>query len=416
MESHWIQNWLNLQENPRTRATYQRGINKFAGFCKTHQFNGLETLVQDYRKARDDDDRRKLAQYTDAWNDVLQEYTICLKDHCAPASVKTYLAILQSSFKTAKVPLEIDIPKRAYNIYPKNNLKRKELQLIISRSTVRNRAIWLMLAESGLRPHTVTQIRWWWIKDDYLAERVPMMIRIPQAFVKDNVGDRWSWIGSDGYDALREYLAPRLPLEDDDYVFVREPPKTKKKRSRRYVPGTLMEHREDPPKLPELPFTSGNLSATFNNMMKSLNLDSGIFGKPGLVRLYCLKDWFRNHCKADYGYLMFWMCRSSPVDSHYNRDPEEHRKAYREAYPGLRVMEEPTSTKDTSLEIQELRKEMKELRTTAGVFQELAEFMGENMQFKDGMDPKLGTIIAYMKMLSKKQELEEKKDKSKKIE
>jgi integrase len=363
MENHWIENWLSLQENPRTRAGYQRGMKKFSKFCEEHQFNGLETIVQDYRAARDSDDRRKLSQYTDAWADVLQEYTIWLKHHHAPATVKNYLAIIQSFFKTAKVPIEVDIPKRAYTTYPKQNLKRKTLQLIISRSTVRNRAIWLMLAESGLRPYTVTQIRWWWIKEDYLAGRVPMMIRVPQQFVKDNVGDRWSFIGSDGYDALREYLEPRLPLQDDDYVFVREPPKPKKKRARRYVPGSIMEHREDPLKLPGIPFTSGNLSATFSNTVRSLNLDSGVFGKPGKVRLYCLKDWFRNHCKADYGYLMFWMCRSSPVDSHYNRDEEEHRKEYREAYPELRVMEEPTATTDLQTKVTKQDQEIQQLKS-----------------------------------------------------
>jgi len=47
-------------------------MEKFSEFCNKHQFNGLDTIVQDYRAARDDDDRRKLSQYTDAWNDVLQ--------------------------------------------------------------------------------------------------------------------------------------------------------------------------------------------------------------------------------------------------------------------------------------------------------------------------------------------------------
>jgi integrase len=140
MENRWIENWLSLQENPRTRASYQIGIEKFSKFCKEHQFNGLDTIVHDYRAARDDDDRRKLAQYTDAWADVLQEYTIWLKQHHAPATVKNQLAILQSFFKTARVPIEVNIPKRAYVTYPKQNLKRKTLRLIISRSTVRKQS------------------------------------------------------------------------------------------------------------------------------------------------------------------------------------------------------------------------------------------------------------------------------------
>jgi integrase len=367
MENHWIENWLSLQENPRTRASYQIGMEKFIKFCKKHQFNGLENIVDDYRAARDSDDRRKLSQYTDAWNDVLQEYTIWLREDQkhAPASVKTYLAILQSFFRKHRLPIEIELPRRICITYPKRDLKREEIQKIISRSTVRNRAIYLMLAESGLRPYTVTQIRWDWIKEDYLAATVPMLIRVPQKYTKDAVGDRWSFIGSDGYDALREYLKPRLPLQDEDYVFVGEPPKTKKKRLRRYVLGSMMEHREDPLRLPGKPLTSDNLSITFSNTVRALGLDSGLLGKPGKVRLYCLKNWFRNHCKAEYGFIQFWMCRSTQTDSHYiTRDEEEHRERYREAYPELRVMEEPTATKDTSRELQELRNQIKILRET----------------------------------------------------
>ena len=400
MENHWIENWLSLQENPRTKVSYQIGIEKFAEFCKKHQFHGLDTIVQDYRAARDDDDKRKLQQFIDAWADVLQEYTIWLKQdqNLAPASVKTYLAILQSFFSKHKLPIEVDIPKRAYTMYPKQNLKRETIQLIISRSTVRNRAIYLMLLESGLRPYTVTQIRWWWIKEDFLAGRVPMRIIVPQKYTKDVVGDRWSFIGSDGYDALREYLKPRLPLQDDDYVFVRAPPKTKKKRRKRYVPRTIMEHREDPPKLPGIPFTSGNLSATFSNTVRALNLDSGVFGKPGKVRLYCLKDWFKNHCKAEYGFIQFWMCRSMKTGFHYiTRDVEEHRERYREAYPELRVMEEPAATADAHKEIQELREKIDKLDYAMKTQEEIIKLLTKD-------DKKnMGIVLQYiMKMLEEK--------------
>jgi len=56
------------------------------------------------------------------------------------------------------------------------------------------------------------------------------------------------------------------------------------------------------------------------------------------------------------------MCRSSPVDSHYNRDEDEHRNEYREAYPELRVMEEPAATAETHKEIQDLKNQVRLLR------------------------------------------------------
>jgi integrase len=376
MGKQWIQNWIQSQESPNTQKAYRIAKEKFAEFCKNKGKNGLENIVTEYRAARDDDDRRKLQQFIDAWDDVLQEYTIWLKQHYVPGTVKTYLASLQSFFKKNKIPIDIDIPKNSYVTYPKKDLKRKTIQLIITRSTVRNRAIWLMLAESGLRPDTVTNIRWWWIKEDFLAKRIPMRINVPQQFVKDKVGDRWSFIGEDGFRALKEYLEPRLPLQDDDYVFVREPPKPRKKRPRRYVPGSIMEHREDPERLPGIPFTSANLSATFGNTVRALNLDSGIFGKPGKVRLYCLKNWFRNHCEADYGYREFWMCRSSQVDSHYvSRNPEDHYERYDAAYPKLRIMEEPPTSVSAKKEIQQLKNQVEEMRKDNEIFNQVVEIL-----------------------------------------
>jgi integrase len=114
MENHWIENWLNLQENPRTIASYRIGMEKFAQFCKDKHFNGLDTVVLEYRAARDDGDRRKLQQFIDAWADVLQEYTIWLKQHHAPATVKNQLAILQSFFKTAMEDLQPSPQSRTY--------------------------------------------------------------------------------------------------------------------------------------------------------------------------------------------------------------------------------------------------------------------------------------------------------------
>lgn len=84
-------------------------MEKFAKFCKDQPFNGLKTVVKEYRSARDHDDRRKLQQFIDAWVDVLQEYTILLKkdQDLALALVKTYLAMLQSFFSKHKLPIEV---------------------------------------------------------------------------------------------------------------------------------------------------------------------------------------------------------------------------------------------------------------------------------------------------------------------
>ena len=85
MENQWVPNWLLSQERSGTMASYKLAMEKFADFCKNNSINGLSTIVQDYRAARDADDRRKLQQFIDAWDDVLQSYTISLKASYASA-------------------------------------------------------------------------------------------------------------------------------------------------------------------------------------------------------------------------------------------------------------------------------------------------------------------------------------------
>ncbi len=412
MDNQWLQNWLLSQDNPRTRASYKLSMEKLAEFCKTHNIAGLNTIVSDYRAARDSEDRRKLQQFIDSWNDVLQGYTISLKASYASATVKTYLASVQSFFRKSKVPIDVELPRNTYVSYPKKDLQRETIALIISRSTVRNRAAWLMLAESGLRPDTITNIRWWWIREDFRAERVPMRINVPQQFVKDKVGDRWSFVGEDGFRALKEYLEPRLPLQDDDYVFVRESPKPRKKRPRQYIP--ISEHREDTPeRLPGIPFTSANLSATFGNTVRALGLDSGLFGKPGKTRLYCLKNWFRNHCEADYGYREFWMCRSSQTDEHYvSRDPGDHYKRYSAAYPKLRIME-PLVPTDIQDKIAKQEQEIQELKKGIKAQGELIDLLRIQMPFKDtseGAKEQAKAILSALEIMKNAEKEEPEKE------
>ena len=126
MENQWLQNWLMSQDNSGTRASYKLAMEKFADFCKTHNIEGLDTIVSDYRAARDSPDRRKLQQFIDSWNDALQNYTISLKASYASATVKTYLAGIQSFFRKSKVPIDVELPRNTYVAIPKRISKEKQ--------------------------------------------------------------------------------------------------------------------------------------------------------------------------------------------------------------------------------------------------------------------------------------------------
>ncbi len=218
-----------------------------------------------------------------------------------------------------------------------------------------------------MRAGTAVNLKYWQIKEDFEAEKIPMKILLPSSSLKDHVGDRWTFIGEDGLRELKEYLEPRLPLEDEDYVFASE------KKGR--VKGEQ--------------FSVASLSVKFGRIASKLELTKPKAGKPKRVRMHGLRKYFRNNMRADSAYIKFWMGHSLGVDAHYiTRDPERHRKEYKKGYEFLRIFEpslfsvaeqtQRITQLEKKLEIrdQEIR-ELKEKLTIIDEWKERMKFMEE---------------------------------------
>jgi integrase len=267
--------------------------------------------------------------FLDQWQDLIRSYATYIKPRYAPLSQKVFLTVPKSFFSFWKIPLDVDLPRRACVVYHNRDLTKEAIRQILSKASQRDRAIFLLMAESGLRSNTVVNLKYWQIKEDFEKDIVPMRILTPASEIKDHVGDRWSFIGEDGVKNLREYLQPRAPLKDQDYVF------TTKKPSR--VKGDQ--------------FTEASLSTIFRRITEHLKMEKGSpFGKPGHYRMHGLRKYFRNNMKAEESFRKFWMGHSLGVDAHYiSRDPEEHRKRYARGYEELRILKPETSAQITEI-------------------------------------------------------------------
>jgi hypothetical protein len=207
-----------------------------------------------------------------------------------------------------------------------------------------------MMLESGLRPQTLCLLRYRHIKTDFEKGRVPMKIDLEPTMLKDTVGARFSFIGEDGFKALKEYLAPRIPLNDNDVIFVA-------------VHSTLQKGETLFPAL---------FSTRFGEIVKALGWANKeeLNRKRNELNLYTLRKYFRNNTKtSDPAYREFWMGHTLGVDRHYFEadvtDPntvEKHRAEYVKSYPSLRVLEE-TVGEGTKNQIEQLQKENKELKS-----------------------------------------------------
>jgi integrase len=350
-KSKYLEDWLNAKcESEKTFKGYLFCWENFASFCKTRNMDA-NSLVNEFRQVKYDLYKRE--QFLENWQDTVRAfYTWLKKKGFAPLTIKNHLAVIRSFFRYWDIPLKVELPRHSYVVYHNRDLTKEELRQILTFASPRDRVIWLVMAESGMRVETAVNLRYWQIKEDFEAQRVPMRILLPSESLKDHVGDRWTFIGEDGYRELKNYLQKRMPLEDNDFVFASE--KEGKVKGEQFTPASL--------------------TVKFNRLVQKLGIDKSTGkGKPKKIRLHGLRKYFRNNMKTDSAYVRFWMGHSLGTDAHYiSRDPEEHRRRYKEGYPYLRVFEPSIESiyalheqiRQRDLEIQKLRQYVENIEKT----------------------------------------------------
>jgi len=359
MENHWIEDWLSERiEKEKNRNEYLAMLKIFSDFCQERGMD-FQNIVDDYRNAKYAGAREE-QMFLDKWNDLIKRYATFLKNRATqrggkytPLTIKTYLSVPKSFFSCYKILLDVNLPRhrQTYVIFHNRDLPKAIIRKIVNTASQRNRVIFLMEAESGLRADTIINLKYWQIKQDFEKEVVPMRILTPRSTIKYHVADRWSFVGEDGFKELKDYLEPRMPLRDNDFVFASEKPE----------------------KMKGDQFSVASISRQFKNTVKKLKLEKGDpFGKPGHYRMHGLRKYFFNNMIAPKEYRDFWMGHTiSSSDEHYITDnAEKHRKVYAKGYEQLRILGPATPAQLTEIadklkqkdkEIQELKEQNKEL-------------------------------------------------------
>jgi hypothetical protein len=383
---HRIEDWLSHVE-PKTRELYKPCWEKFSAFCMARGKDPLR-LVDDYREARYQGEREK-DRFLDDWKDIIKGYTTMLEAKVdartyAPCTVKNHLVAVKSFLTWWEIPLRVKLPLHTFTIYHNRDITREDIRLIISRATSRERAIYLMMAESGIRGGTALKLKYEHVREDFEKDIIPMRILTPAEILKGHLPGRFTFIGEDAARALREYLKPRLPLRDHDFVFASERPKTMARAGHEQI-------------------TEASISVKFTRTARKLGLEKGApMGKPGPIRLHSLRKYFRNNMRVDWGLREFWMGHTGLDVNHYlKQSVEEHRKEYAKAYEELRILEPSSHTglkdiqeklKQKDTEIQELRAQIQELRDSS-------EAMDDLMKTTGLLEKHKAEILAYLKKL-----------------
>lgn len=340
-----VENWIaNVQyshsKSESTAERYRRELKTFVNFIAKTPEQILEEYENlDYRKFQ-----RKYAQYLRA---LIAKKT---NEGFAPNTVYSLVTAVKSFFKYNDLPLGHTPIGRNRVIFHNRDISREEIAQILAISRPRDKAFFCMMAQGGLRPNILVNLKYKHIQEDFENEVIPMKIFVPSEIAKSKYGSFFTFVGEESVKYLEAYLATKPQIKPDDYLFT----------------GYGIEKK----------LNTKSISQIFMRAVRKLE-KKGIIKikdrqhrKPAEVRLYNLRKFFRKYAgQAGIEFVNFWMGHKTNYkaphipssDEHYfdKSDVEWHRKLYAEkAMPHLRI-EMPTLT-ETEQRIEELKEQLKQ--------------------------------------------------------
>jgi integrase len=285
-------------------------------------------LIAEYEVSDDRTFRRKYAGYIRSWMTYLSKPDDG-GDPISNHSIKVMVGVIASFFKYNDLPLG-HIPQATNGIiYHNRDITKDEILQIMTVSKIRESAFFAVMAQSGLRPYTIKQLR---LKNIESFEKIPCMIQVPKEIAKGKFGSYVTFIGADAVKYLKQYFATRSNLNPNSLLFCSSTDENK-------------------------PISVKSESSRFRYSAQKLEKIGALKfeirkNKPSELRLYNLRKFFRKYANQmgfeNVNYLMGHTVRGS--DENYKpQDPEFYRALYAEkAMPFLRI-DAPTPTETNQL-------------------------------------------------------------------
>ncbi len=349
--------WLNqICGTAASEKRYKEDIGNFEEWAKLNHALEVSDIPKMWREAKYSDKQADRERFLDELKDVVSNYFVYLKKYgYTSLSINRAMATVMSFLHYFDIPLKPIRIRHPFVQYHNRDITKDEIRTILKNSGVRNRAIYLVLYETGMRPATAVSLRWKHIKEDFLAKKVPMKIKLTSDIMKCGVSERFVFIGQDGYDALSLYIRRRgLPSDDEDFVFVTEKPF-----------GNAIG--------------LNSISQAFNVIVQRLKLaeprgqltKDGRKNKPKELRLYTLRKAFSKFMAVniDRTLVEYWLGHTSTATHYVSEDVEFHRAQYAKGYSGLQLDISPLPT--TIMD--DLKKKDQEIQLSARQIQELKQ-------------------------------------------
>jgi integrase len=324
LKGNLVEDWLNsvAYSHSQSKATEDQYKRVWERFSTDIGMTATE-IVADYESSNDRNVMRKHARLIRSWIGKL------MKEGLTNQSIKVMVGAVKSFYKYNDLPLG-HIPQAMNGIvYHNRDITKEEIVQIMAQVKPREKAFFAVMAQSGLRPHTIKQLRLKHLED---LEKTPCKIEIPQELAKGKYGSYVTFIGADALKYLKQYFATRKDLYPESLLFCAHDDSKK-------------------------PVNVKDMSRAFRLAARKLEKSGAIDfeireGKPSELRLYNLRKFFRKYAiQMGFEVVEYMMGHKvKGVDGNYRpRDPEFYRELYAEkAMPFLRL-EAPTPTETTAI-------------------------------------------------------------------
>jgi len=243
-------------------------------------------------------------------------------------------------------------------VFHNRDITKEEIVEILKIARPRDRAFYCMMAQTGLRPSTICLLRLKHIQLDFDKGMIPCKIDVPKEITKGAYRSYFTFMGPEAIKHLKDYLKTRPNLAPESLLFT-------KHGTEEQLDGRSVSHR----------FRDAIIKL---NRKGIIDYQQKLKGKPGTVRLYSLRKFFRKFAnQAGFEFVQFWMGHivKEGQEEHYRpQDVEFHRQLYKEkAMPHLRL-ETPTAS-ETDKIIQSQAQEIKVLKEQIVEFNRVMELL-----------------------------------------
>ena len=169
-----------------------------------------DEIVADYEQSNDRIVMRKHAQYVRSWIGKLS------KKNLTNSSIRVMVGTIKSFYKYNDLPLGHVPQARGDSVYHNRDITKEEIVQIMALAKIREKAFFAVMAQSGLRPFTIKQLK---LKHLEEFDKIPCKIEIPKEIAKGKYGSYVSFVGSDAIKYLKRYLATRKDLTAESLLF-----------------------------------------------------------------------------------------------------------------------------------------------------------------------------------------------------